>query len=112
MSEPTDKLYYKIGEVCEICRIEPHVLRYWESEFSLLSPNKNRAGQRTYSKKDVEVIESIKRLLYDEGYTIAGANKRLTQERRGNFTPDDRQILSEVADELKDLIALLEDEPA
>ncbi len=71
------KLFYKIGEVCEICGVEPHVLRYWESEFPTLSPGKNRAGQRIYRSRDLELIDTISRLLYEEGYTIAGARKKL-----------------------------------
>jgi DNA-binding transcriptional MerR regulator len=71
------KLYYKIGEVCEILAVEPHVLRYWESEFPNLAPPKNKAGQRTYRPKDIELLMEIRRLLYEEGYTIAGAKRRL-----------------------------------
>ena len=72
------KLYYKIGEVCEIVGVEPHVLRYWESEFSRLSPPKNKAGQRTYRPKDIVLLLQIRKLLYDDGFTIAGAKKQLT----------------------------------
>jgi DNA-binding transcriptional MerR regulator len=77
MNHSSGKLFYKIGEVCEIFGVEPHVLRYWESEFGALSPQKNRAGQRIYRKRDLELIETIHRLLYDEGYTISGARKKL-----------------------------------
>src|SRR2546428_6672355 len=75
------KLFYKIGEVCDLCKIEPHVLRYWETEFSQLSPSKNTSGQRVYRYRDVQVIQRIKQLLYQEGYTIAGASKRLVTEK-------------------------------
>ncbi len=75
------KLYYKIGEVCDLCKIEPHVLRYWETEFSQLSPSKNNSGQRVYRYRDVQVVQRIKQLLYEEGYTIAGANKKLATEK-------------------------------
>lgn len=78
-----DKLFFKIGEVCELIDVQPHVLRYWESEFPMLTPQKNRAGQRTYRRKDVEVVFRIKQLLYDEGFTIAGAKKKLASELRG-----------------------------
>jgi DNA-binding transcriptional MerR regulator len=78
-----EKLFFKIGEVCDITGIQAHVLRYWESEFPMLAPQKNRAGQRTYRKRDVEMVLRIKELLYDELYTIAGAKKRLTNELRG-----------------------------
>ena len=78
-----EKLFFKIGEVCDITGIQAHVLRYWESEFPMLAPQKNRAGQRTYSKRDVEMVLRIKELLYEDQYTIAGAKKKLTNELRG-----------------------------
>ena len=76
------KLFHKIGEVCELTKTEPYVLRYWESEFPFLAPEKNRAGQRIYSDDDIQTVLAIKRLLYEEGYTTAGARRRLEQERR------------------------------
>src|ERR1043165_8665669 len=76
------KLFFKIGEVCEIVGVQAHVLRYWETEFPMLAPQKNRAGQRTYRRRDVELALRVKELLYDEQYTIAGAKKRLASERR------------------------------
>lgn len=78
-----EKLFFKIGEVCDITGIQAHVLRYWESEFPMLAPQKNRAGQRTYRKRDVEMVLRIKELLYEDQYTIAGAKKRLSSEIRG-----------------------------
>jgi DNA-binding transcriptional MerR regulator len=78
-----EKLFFKIGEVCEIAGVQAHVLRYWESEFPMLAPQKNRAGQRTYRKRDVEMALRIKELLYDDQYTIAGAKKKLSSEIRG-----------------------------
>jgi DNA-binding transcriptional MerR regulator len=78
-----EKLFFKIGEVCDIVGIQAHVLRYWESEFPMLAPQKNPAGQRTYRKRDVEMVMRIKELLYDEQYTIAGAKKKLASEVRG-----------------------------
>jgi DNA-binding transcriptional MerR regulator len=72
-----DKLFYKIGEVSKIVGVEPYVLRYWETEFSFLKPRKNKSGQRVYIKKDVETLLAIKRLLYQERYTIEGVRKRL-----------------------------------
>src|SRR4051794_5719862 len=78
-----EKLFFKIGEVCEIAGVQAHVLRYWESEFPMLAPQKNRAGQRTYRKRDVEMALRIKELLYEEQYTIAGAKKKLQSESRG-----------------------------
>jgi DNA-binding transcriptional MerR regulator len=74
------RLYYKIGEACKALGIQPYVLRYWETEFPVLSPSKSRSGQRVYSEKELEVIRRIKQLLYDEGYTIAGAKKKLEGE--------------------------------
>jgi DNA-binding transcriptional MerR regulator len=76
------KLFFKIGEVCELAGVQAHVLRYWETEFPMLAPQKNRAGQRTYRRKDVEMALRIKELLYDEQYTIAGAKKKLASELR------------------------------
>ena len=77
------KLFFKIGEVCELAGVQAHVLRYWETEFPMLAPQKNRAGQRTYRRRDVEMALRIKELLYDEQYTIAGAKKKLAAEIRG-----------------------------
>ena len=74
------KLYYKIGEACKNLDIQPYVLRYWETEFPALKPNKSKSGQRVYSEQDLGVIRRIKELLYDEGYTIAGAKKKLDGE--------------------------------
>ncbi len=74
------RLYYKIGEACKALGIQPYVLRYWETEFPALSPNKSRSGQRVYSEKELEIIRRIKELLYEEGYTIAGAKKKLEAE--------------------------------
>lgn len=77
-----DKLFFKIGEVCDLVGVQPHVLRYWETEFPMLQPQKNRAGQRTYRRKDVEMALRIKELLYDERFTIAGAKRKLSTEGR------------------------------
>ena len=77
-----EKLFFKIGEVCELAGVQAHVLRYWESEFSMLAPQKNRAGQRVYRKRDVEIALRIKELLYEDQYTIAGAKKRLANDLR------------------------------
>lgn len=77
-----EKLYFKIGEVCDLVGVQAHVLRYWETEFPQLSPQKNRSGQRSYRRKDVEISLRIKELLYDDMFTIAGARKRLQLELR------------------------------
>jgi DNA-binding transcriptional MerR regulator len=74
------QLYYKIGEACKLLDIQPYVLRYWETEFPELSPSKSRSGQRVYGAKELDLIRRIKELLYDEGFTIAGAKKRLEAE--------------------------------
>ena len=74
------KLFYKIGEACKRLDIQPYVLRYWETEFPLLAPNKSTSGQRVYSEQDLRVIQRIKELLYEEGYTIAGAKKKLEKQ--------------------------------
>ncbi|MCH9648059.1 MAG: MerR family transcriptional regulator [Deltaproteobacteria bacterium] len=74
------RLYYKIGEACKEMDIQPYVLRYWETEFPALAPNKSRSGQRVYSENELGIIRRIKELLYVEGYTIAGAKKRLDSE--------------------------------
>lgn len=76
-----DKLYFRIGEVAELCRLPAYVLRFWESEFSQLKPTKGSTGQRMYRRKDVETVLLIKRLLYDEGFTIAGARQHLKEHK-------------------------------
>lgn len=77
-----EKIFFKIGEVCDIVDVQAHVLRYWETEFPQLSPQKNRSGQRTYRRRDVEIALRIRDLLYEDLYTIAGAKKRLQEEMR------------------------------
>lgn len=74
------KLFYRIGEACKLLEIQPYVLRYWETEFPFLSPSKSKAGQRVYNERELEVIRRIKELLYEEGYTIAGAKKKIEGE--------------------------------
>lgn len=86
------KTYYSIKDVCHLTGLEPHVLRYWESEFPQLHPKKNRAGFRAYRTKDIDLILAIKNLLYVEQYTIQGAKKKLT-EMRENKT-DIKEIIS------------------
>jgi DNA-binding transcriptional MerR regulator len=74
------KLFYRIGEACKQLDIQPYVLRYWETEFPVLNPKKSKAGQRVYSEEELGLIRRIKQLLYEEGYTIAGAKKKLDAE--------------------------------
>jgi len=81
------KSFYKIGEVCSLTDTQPYVLRFWESEFPQLAPNKSRTGQRIYRSRDVEMILEIKKLLYDEGYTIAGARKKLGMDSEAPRAP-------------------------
>ena len=81
-TEIPDKLYFRIGEVARLCSVAPYVLRFWESEFNQLKPNKSGTGQRLYRRRDVEMALRVKRLLYDEGYTIAGARQAIQAESR------------------------------
>ena len=103
MSQPAvvipEKLFFKIGEVCELAGVQAHVLRYWESEFPMLAPQKNRAGQRVYRRRDVEMALRVKELLYEDQYTIAGAKKRLAYELRGGKlrSADDGDAREELA---------------
>src|SRR5512139_1851863 len=95
-----NKLFFKIGEVCEITDTQPYVLRYWESEFPALAPAKNSSGQRIYRRKDIETVLRIKQLLYEEGFTIAGAKKRLEAEMAGRG-PTPTSLASEAVAEEK-----------
>jgi DNA-binding transcriptional MerR regulator len=81
-TEIPDKLYFRIGEVARLCSVAPYVLRFWETEFTQLKPNKSGTGQRLYRRRDVEMALRVKRLLYDEGYTIAGARQAIQAESR------------------------------
>ena len=76
-----DKLYFRIGDVARLCSLPAYVLRFWETEFPQLKPHKGGSGQRLYRKRDVEIVLEIKRLLYDEGFTIAGARRSLAEKR-------------------------------
>lgn len=85
-TEIPDKLYFRIGEVARLCSVAPYVLRFWETEFTQLKPNKSGTGQRLYRRRDVEMALRVKRLLYDEGYTIAGARQAILAESRSKRT--------------------------
>ena len=106
-----DKLYFKIGEVASLLQLKTHVLRYWETEFSLLQPIKSRTNQRLYRRKDVETALLIKKLLYQQGFTIAGARKKLKTERQsGPPLPDSQfpvEVLAEVRSDLMRLRSYL-----
>jgi DNA-binding transcriptional MerR regulator len=114
-----DKLFYKIGEVSRIVGVEPYVLRYWETEFPFLKPRKNRSGQRVYIKKDVEMLLAIKRLLYQERYTIEGVRKRLgpdmvnaefkpEQEAQKRETPPPARVIEHVKKRLREILGQLQ----
>ena len=81
-SLPTGKLYYSISEVSDLVGVKPHVLRYWETQFKMLRPRKNRAGNRSYRVKDVKMALRIRRLLYDQRFTIAGARRKILDDRQ------------------------------
>ena len=115
-----NKLFFKIGEVCELTETQPYVLRYWESEFPALAPAKNNSGQRIYRRRDIETIFRIKALLYEEGFTIAGAKKKLEQEMKDDGarepTPVTRPVTEDtpgasiqaIRDGLNDILQLLD----
>ena len=95
MNEPiAKKAYYSIGEVCDLTGLKPHVLRYWETQFDVLNPTKNRAGNRVFRPKEIELILLVKHLLYDEKYTIEGARQRIDEYRRtGQLKSESRSAL-------------------
>lgn len=96
MDEPiAKKVYYSIGEVCDLTGLKPHVLRYWETQFDVLNPTKNRAGNRVYRSKEIEIILLVKHLLYEKKYTIEGANNRLVEMRRAGELEEERQDVLE-----------------
>ena len=94
------KRYFTIGEVSELCAVKPHVLRYWEQEFPQLSPVKRRGNRRYYQREDVELVRTIRSLLYSQGYTISGARQRLSNERR---EPTPVEIQAAIRESLSDL---------
>lgn len=115
-----EKLYYRIGEVSRITGLKPHVLRYWESEFRVIKPHKEGSFQRLYRRKDLDLILKIKKLLYEEGFTIAGAKKRIRNlekvenmniklrlvEKKTNGK--DHELLVTIREELKGIRKMLE----
>ncbi|HAA04405.1 MAG TPA: MerR family transcriptional regulator [Syntrophobacteraceae bacterium] len=111
-----DKLYYRIGEVSRIVGVEPHVLRYWESEFPVLKPSRVVSKQRLYKRKDVEMLLRIKQLLHEEKYTIAGAKKHLRQDRTALSMSARRSViedafLAELHHELCEILKELQRDP-
>jgi len=112
MLESNTKLYYSIKEVSEMTKLKPYVLRYWESEFPSLKPTKNKAGNRTYKKQDIEVILDIKKLLYDKKFTIKGAVEELKNSSSRPIADNalsSTQIsaLKEIKNELKHILNIL-----
>lgn len=111
--ENSSRLYYSISEVCKLTDIKPHVLRYWETEFKALRPQKNSAGNRTYRVKDIKLIYLIKHLLYNECYTIKGAKRKLAEMKVKDSNqveqPFDQIKTQELLNELEqDLLELSE----
>ncbi len=132
MAKPT-KMYYSITEVAELTGLKAHILRYWETEFNILHPKKNRAGNRAYKVKDIETVKLIKRLLHEERYTINGAKQKIKQLRQNGYKPgqpiqtidfgkktgkrgavkkqevpdDIRKTLKEIRTELREILSML-----
>jgi DNA-binding transcriptional MerR regulator len=106
VAEIPDKPYFKIGEVAALAGVEPYVLRYWESEFRTIRPEKTRSKQRLYRRKDVEAVLAIKKLLYDEGYRIDGAKRRLRELAGEAVEPS--ASAKQMAAELKKALSELE----
>lgn len=113
--ELPDKLYFKIGEVARLVGVKPYVLRYWETEFRVLRPEKSQTRHRLYRRRDVETLLLIRRLLHDERYTIEGAKRRLRQRGESDWAPPPRDpaaVVARVRVELLELCRLLERDPA
>jgi DNA-binding transcriptional MerR regulator len=126
VSEEQDERYYRIGEVSRITEVRPFVLRYWEEEFPLLQPVKGHQGYRLYRQQDVDLVLKIKRLLYDEGFTIAGARRHLrdlengggleaaveeltaSSVTEGEAVKLNRKMLLDLRDSLRSFLTLLE----
>lgn len=121
MANPRDEPvqeFYSIGDVCSLTDLKPHVLRYWESQFKLLNPAKNRSGNRVYARREVELILMVKHLLYTEKYTIDGARQKLDEHRKGGtLRPAARaaleiEALASIERDLEELKLFLDDRPA
>lgn len=105
-----DKMFYRIGDVVSITGLEAHVLRYWETEFDELKPRKSQSGRRQYSRQDIENILEIKSLLYDEGFSISGAKKRLRKRKEATYGKDAIiEAMRQTRKGLKEILSLLED---
>ena len=107
------KAYYSIGDVCDLTGLKPHVLRYWETQFDVLHPNKNRAGNRVYRPRDVQLILLVKHLLYERKFTIEGANQRLIEMRSAGELDEartetlDPAFLEGMKADLREVVAIL-----
>lgn len=101
------KIFYKIGETSRIVGVEPHVLRYWETEFPFLRPKKTKTGQRLYTKKDIEIILLIKKMLYEERYTIEGVRQKLTNKLTHCEKPSREDIIKKIKIKLKEILRML-----
>lgn len=125
-TELPNKLYFRIGEAAKIVGVKPYVLRYWETEFSVLKPGKTPSRHRLYRRRDVETLLEIKRLLYQDGFTIAGARRRLKENERDELVPapspvlqqtaalrqtDYRDLLHAIREDLRALYDLLDEKP-
>jgi DNA-binding transcriptional MerR regulator len=112
-AEPVQE-FFSIGEVCELTELKPHVLRYWESQFKFLSPAKNRSGNRVYQRREIEMVQLVKHLLYSEKYTIDGARQKLDEFRKvGGMKPAaraglDAETIVSVEKELLEILAILD----
>ena len=101
------KRYFTIGEVSELCGVKPHVLRYWEQEFTELSPVKRRGNRRYYQRHEVLLIRQIRALLYEQGYTIGGARAHLMSDNAKEDSIRTRQLIHQMIAELEDILELL-----
>ncbi len=101
------KRYFTIGEVSELCGVKPHVLRYWEQEFTQLKPVKRRGNRRYYQRHDVILIRQIRSLLYDQGFTIGGARQQLTGETAKEDTSQSNQLIKQIRNELEEILQTL-----
>jgi DNA-binding transcriptional MerR regulator len=106
---PGNKKYFRIGEVSSLLKVEPYVLRYWESEFKTIKPVKAGSGHRVYTRKDVETLQMIKHLLYNEKFSIKGAKKKLLETKKEVkiISQPNTRALKEIASELKELVNFL-----
>jgi DNA-binding transcriptional MerR regulator len=101
------KRYFTIGEVSELCAVKPHVLRYWEQEFPQLNPVKRRGNRRYYQRQDVLMIQQIRALLYDQGFTIGGARQRLSGDEAKDDNTQYKQLIKQMIADLEDVLLVL-----